>query len=130
MDNQVQNEAQQIDQERQQELQTVSPIRMALQNTVLGMFLETRERRYLLAFISYAIAFVLFACVIIFVVQAFMSGAIIHDNNHTFFGKLFTMTCWISGCVALGTFSARRYAMSFQATLVMVFVIFVTVVRP
>ncbi len=130
MDNQAYDDGIEAESYRQQELQTLSPMRMALRGTVLGMFLETRERRYLLSFIFYAMAFMLFGAVIFYVIQAITTGAILNDNNHGFFGKLFTIGCWISAFVTLGSFMAQRYTVSFQSALVTAFIIFLTVVRP
>lgn len=130
MDNQAYEDDHVTEQYRQTELQTISPMRMALRGTVLGMFLETRERRYLLSFIFYSMAFMLFAVVIYYVIQAITSGTILNGNNHGFFGKLFTIGCWTSAFVTLGALAAQRYAMSFQSSLVTAFIIFLTVVRP
>ena len=128
MDNQEHDD--ETDTYRHQDLKTLSPIRMALRGTVLGMFLETKERRYLFSFICYAMAFILFGTVIFYVIQAITTGTILNDSNHDFFGKLFTVGCWISSFVTLGAFAAQRYAVFFQAALVTAFIIFLTIVRP
>ena len=130
MDNQGYDDDRKVDQYRRDELSTLSPMRMALRGTVLGMFLETRERRYLLSFIFYAMAFMLFAGVTIYVVHAITSGSILNDNNHVFYGKIFNIACWISAFVTLGAFTAQRYAMSLQSALVTAFLIFLAFVRP
>ena len=103
MDNQAYDDGLEAESYRQQELQTLSPMRMALRGTVLGMFLETRERSYLLSFIFYAMAFMLFGAVIFYVIQAITTGTILNDNNHGFFGRLFTIGCWISAFCLLYT---------------------------
>jgi hypothetical protein len=130
LDNQEYDDDREIETHRHQDLKTLSPIRMALRGTVLGMFLETREKRYLLSFICYAMAFILFGAVIFYVIQAITTGTILDENNHDFFGKLFIVGCWISSFVTLGAFTAQRYAVSFQAALVTAFIIFLTTVRP
>ncbi|WP_045861665.1 hypothetical protein [Teredinibacter purpureus] len=108
----------------------ISPARKALQGTLLGMFLETKERRYLVAILLYLIAFVLFAGVIVYGFSAFTNGNVMKDGNHNFYGKLFTIVCWIGACISTGAFCARRYAMGFQAGLVTAFVIVLTIYRP
>lgn len=115
---------------RDQELRRYSPMRKALEGTVLGMFLETKEPRYFLAFLFYVAAFALFAGVVLYAVLAFKTGSIMGDDNHAFFGKLFKLVCWISGCVTLASFFAQRYAMGVQAGLLTVLLIFLAIHRP
>ncbi len=129
MDNQAYDN-EQMNQYREEELRTYSPMRMALRGTVLGHFLETRERRYLLSFLCYAAAFALFFGVIAYAVMAFKSGSIMGDDNHAFFGKLFTIGCWIGGCISAASLFAQRYSMALQAGLATAFLIFLTIMRP
>jgi hypothetical protein len=127
MDNQNYSENDLVEHENKKPL---SPMRMAMKDTVLGMFLETKEKRYFISFLCYSTAFILFAGVIFSVIETVSSGALMKDDNHNFFGKLFVIACWISGCVSLGALTAKRYAIFLQSALVSIFIIFLTVMRP
>lgn len=115
---------------RDQELRRQSPMRMALKGTVLGLFLDTKEPRYFLSFLFYLAAFALFAGVVFYALMAFKTGSIMGDDNHAFFGKLFKLVCWISGCVTVASLFAGRYAMGFRAGVLTAALIFLAIHRP
>jgi hypothetical protein len=113
-----------------QDLVPQSPMRKALKDTVLGLFLETKEPRYFVSFLFYLAAFSLFAGVVFYALMAFKTGSIMGNDNHAFFGKLFKLVCWISGCVTAASLFAGRYAMGFRAFVLTAGLIFLAFHRP
>lgn len=108
----------------------ISPLRKSLQGTVLGLYIDTKQPRYLLSFISFLIAFVLFFSVVGYVYLEMNSGALLKGNNHELYSKLFTMTGWISSLVTLALLFAARYRMAIQALMLTSFIIYLVVIRP
>lgn len=101
----------------------------ALQGTVLGMYLETRQRKYLLSFFLFLLAYALFADMMIHAIWWFGAGSILGDNNQEFFKDLFRRTCWVAGFISLASFAAGRRLIGFKCALVAAALIVVNLMR-
>jgi len=126
------DQQQSYDEYEYSEQEQPSKIKAALTGTVLGEFLRTKERRYLVAFFLYMLAMVFGGIIIITAITGFpdiLSGFRTNNNSH-FFNRLFVLLSWIAGFMTVGAFCAKRYAKGFTFTFVTVLVIFITYARP
>ncbi|MFA0809531.1 hypothetical protein [Microbulbifer epialgicus] len=119
-----------LDEVQEKESANISPLRMALRGTTLGQFIETKQRRYLFAFLCYLAATTLFMITVVYAFLAIKSGGLLSGNNHDFFGKLFKIGSFASCLVTVASFSAKRYSLGFQAAVVSAIFILLTNLRP
>lgn len=97
--------------------------------TLLGDFLETREQKYLLAFVAYTSGYLLVALTFFFVFNQVASVGILNTGEIPF-GRAFVLICISSYCFLLGAVVAKRFNAVFPILAAVVFTTYLSMTLP
>jgi len=107
-----------------------SPIRVHFRGSLLGNYLDTRNPRYLLAFLLYVICFGIFISLLVQAFTGLNGGEITAKNSHGLWSKFYYLLLIMSALFSSAQMLAERYTMGFRMFLLTGFIGFLVYMRP
>lgn len=89
----------------------------ALRTTNLGMFIETRNGRYLLAFVAHIVAMITIVVLVLHIFHGAYTGVLIHDNSR-FMSDVLTNLAVATTAFTIGALAEAQMVNAIKAALV------------